>query len=257
MASRQSLGPGQSDSAPSPGVPEPNGATAKLGRLRAEIANVSFPVSVRGYDRRAVDDYVTRVNQAIAESEAMRSPEVAVKHALEQVGKQTGGMLKRAGETVEEIIVSARNEAEESTTRAQTKAEEIVTNANAEADEILARAKAEAEKTAEESRKGAAELQQRTEDEVAALRHEAETQLRELEADTNVVREDRRQLLEDIRGLAARVDELATAADARFPPREHAEPTEAEPKPATEAGSEASDAAPGRKLHEGDSAPPE
>jgi DivIVA domain-containing protein len=91
-------------------------------RVPSEIRNVSFPASVRGYDRRAVDTYVIRVNRLIAELEATRSPEAAVRHALEQAGEETSGLLQRAGETAEEITVGARQEADESTARAQAEA---------------------------------------------------------------------------------------------------------------------------------------
>jgi DivIVA domain-containing protein len=47
-----------------------------------DIINVSFPVSVRGYDRRAVDAYIKRVNRAIAELKVSASPPAAVRHAL-------------------------------------------------------------------------------------------------------------------------------------------------------------------------------
>jgi DivIVA domain-containing protein len=76
-----------------------------------EIRNVSFPGSVRGYDRSAVDAYVTRVNRVIAELQVSSSPRAAVRHALEQVGEQTSGILQRAREAAEEITASARQEA--------------------------------------------------------------------------------------------------------------------------------------------------
>jgi DivIVA domain-containing protein len=76
-----------------------------------EIRNVSFPGSVRGYDRSAVDAYVTRVNRVIAELQVRSSPRAAVRHALEQVGEQTSGILQRAREAAEEITASARQEA--------------------------------------------------------------------------------------------------------------------------------------------------
>ena len=57
-------------------------------RVPAELRVVVFPVAVRGYDRRAVDAYVTRVNRVIAELEATRSPQSAVKRALERAEEQ-------------------------------------------------------------------------------------------------------------------------------------------------------------------------
>jgi DivIVA domain-containing protein len=55
----------------------------------AAIRDVSFPSAARGYERRAVDAYVNQVNRLIAELEVSRSPQAAVRHALERVGEQT------------------------------------------------------------------------------------------------------------------------------------------------------------------------
>ena len=76
-------------------------------RVPAEIRSVAFPVSVRGYDRRAVDAYVTRVNRVIAELEATRSPQSAVKRALERTEEERSGILEQAREAAEEITDSS------------------------------------------------------------------------------------------------------------------------------------------------------
>jgi len=199
------------------GVAEPD---APSGEVPSDIQDVSFPVSRRGYDRPAVDAYIARVNRLIDELQATRSPEAAVKQALRQVGEKTSTILQQAGETAGEITVAARQNAEANTARATKEAEELVANARREADEILTRANAEAETMRAEARAEAAERLQRAEDEVTRLTEEAETRLRELEADTEAIRTERRELLGDIRGLAARVEQAAHGADARFPPRD-------------------------------------
>lgn len=236
MTSGQPLEPDQTESELSPDSAEEGRDAIEPRRVPEEIRDVSFPVSVRGYDRQAVDTYVTRVNQLIAELDVARSPEAAVRHALEQVGKQTTGLLQRAGETAEQITVAARQEAEQSTARAKAEAKEIVGKAKAEADEILGRSKAEAETTAAQSREQSAERLQRAQEEIAALREEAEARMRELHADTEAIRRERRALLGDVRGIAARLQEAAGGADARFPPREPAESAQEEtPEPEPEA----------------------
>ncbi len=63
---------------------------------------------------------MSRVQNLVAELEVTRSPEAAVKQALEQVGEQTKGILERVGETAEQITVAARQEAEESTAARET-----------------------------------------------------------------------------------------------------------------------------------------
>lgn len=190
----------------------------------ADVRDVSFPVSVRGYDRHAVDDYVAQVDRVVAELEATRSPETAVKRALAEVGERTTGILQRAGETAEEIAADARRKADESIARANQEADESVAGAKREAEEIVRKAREEAKATLAESRKDAAERVQTAKDEVKALREEAEARLHELRRDTDAVRGERRVLLEDIRQIATRVGEAAEGADTRFPPSESPQP---------------------------------
>src|SRR5206468_11225044 len=78
-----------------------------------DILDVSFPVAVRGYDRRAVETYVKRVNRVIAELTVRGSPPAAVRHALEQAEHKVPGLLQAAREAAEEIMASAQHEAEE------------------------------------------------------------------------------------------------------------------------------------------------
>jgi DivIVA domain-containing protein len=215
----ESLERDQTASELSPGSADDGQDSTEVRRVPAEIRDVSFPVALRGYDREAVDAYVAHVNHLIAELDVSRSPEAAVRRALEQVAEQTRDLLERAGKTAEEITVGARREAEESTARAKAEAQEIIAKANAEADEVLGRSKAEAETIAAQSREEAAERLQRSQDEVATLQEEAKARMRDLDADTETIRQRRRALLEDLRGIAAQVAETAGNADARFPPQ--------------------------------------
>jgi hypothetical protein len=77
------------------------------------VAGVDFPIVLRGYDRIAVDAYVKRTAQLVAELQATRSPEAAVRRALERVGEQIAGILQRAHDTAGEITAQSRREAED------------------------------------------------------------------------------------------------------------------------------------------------
>jgi cell division septum initiation protein DivIVA len=77
------------------------------------VAEVDFPVVLRGYDRIAVDAYVKRTSQLVAELQATRSPEAAVRRALERVGGEVSGILQRAHETAESITAKSRTEADD------------------------------------------------------------------------------------------------------------------------------------------------
>jgi len=242
-----------------------------FGELRpyvpADILDVSFPVSVRGYDRRAVDAYVKRINRVIAELKVSASPPAAVRHALDQAGGKVQGLLRAAREAAEEITASAREEAAESTARAKAEAAELVVNSSAEADRmkaeadelianaraeaddavakakaeadgILAGASAEAQTTLARSQAEADERLERLREELAGLRDEAETRMREIKADTEAVWTERRRLLDEISGMASGLVDLAAAAAARFPVREPVDAEEGilESEPGDETG---------------------
>jgi vacuolar-type H+-ATPase subunit H len=93
------------------------------------VADVNFPLALRGYDRLAVDAYVKKTSQLVAELQATRSPEAAIRRALERVGEQISGILQRAHDTAEEITTQSRREAEDRLDVARKEAAAIVSNA--------------------------------------------------------------------------------------------------------------------------------
>jgi hypothetical protein len=106
--------------------------TAPLAHLPDDpvsAVHADFPVALRGYDRMAVDAYVQRTSQLVAELQATRSPEAAVRRALERVGEQISGILQRAHETAEQITAQSRGEAEDRLEQARIEAAEIAARA--------------------------------------------------------------------------------------------------------------------------------
>jgi DivIVA domain-containing protein len=95
----------------------------------SEAANVHFPLALRGYDRIAVDAYVRQTSQLVAELQATRSPEAAVRRALERVGEQISGILQRAHDTAETITAQSRSEAEDRLEEARREAAQITASA--------------------------------------------------------------------------------------------------------------------------------
>jgi hypothetical protein len=93
------------------------------------MVHADFPVALRGYDRLAVDAYVQRTSQLVAELQATRSPEAAVRRALERVGEQISGILQRGHETAEQITAQSRREAEDRLEQARVEAAEIAARA--------------------------------------------------------------------------------------------------------------------------------
>jgi DivIVA domain-containing protein len=126
-----------------------------------DVAAPEFSVAMRGYDRHEVDAYVARVAQLVAELEATRIPDAAVKRALERVGEETSGILKRAHETAHELVSRSRAEAEDRLERARVEAESIVAEARAglkSLDDDTDRVWAERTKLLEDTRRLADEM---------------------------------------------------------------------------------------------------
>jgi vacuolar-type H+-ATPase subunit I/STV1 len=92
-------------------------------------ADVDFPIVIRGYDRIAVDAYVKKTSQLVAELQATRSPEAAVRRALERVGEEVAGILQRAHETASQITAQSRSEAEDRLEAARQEAVQITADA--------------------------------------------------------------------------------------------------------------------------------
>ena len=90
------------------------------------VADVEFPTALRGYDRLAVDAYVQKTSQLVAELQATRSPDAAIRRALERVGEEVSGILQRAHETAAQITSQSRSEAEDRLETARQEAAQIV-----------------------------------------------------------------------------------------------------------------------------------
>jgi cell division initiation protein len=106
------------------------GRSRKRGAVD-EVRDVSFPLTFRGYERSAVDAYVGRVSQLVAELEATQLREGVVQRALDEVGEQTSAVLQQAHEAAEEITSRSRSQAEGRMQHAERDAEQV----RAEADE--------------------------------------------------------------------------------------------------------------------------
>lgn len=102
----------------------------------ASVRDVSFPIALRGYDREAVDAYVQDVNRIIAELQVGRSPQSAIRHALDQVSEETRGILERAHETADEITARSRAQADDRLQWAEREARDAIAAATARVHEL-------------------------------------------------------------------------------------------------------------------------
>jgi DivIVA domain-containing protein len=236
---------------------------ADRDRRVQEVRETDFPVAMRGYERAAVDRYVTRVNRLIAELEISSSPEAAVRRALEEVSEETRELLQRAHQTAEDIAGRSRVKASERLEQAQQEAEELIAAAQRDAADVRSQADREADRLRERSEREAAQLREQTTNEMTQLRdttvrdaqqlrdtaqreseqlrasakHDSEEMLeaadarvRELSQSAETIWRERRRLIEDMRGVGEQLVAIGEAEAKRFPRSPNGGPPE---QPAT------------------------
>jgi hypothetical protein len=111
---------------------EPEVKTSAVAVALGDTAELTalFPVVLRGYDRAAVDAYVMRITELVAELQAVRSPKAAVKKALDRVGRETASILQHAQAAADETTAQSRARAEERVREAEREAERIIGDAH-------------------------------------------------------------------------------------------------------------------------------
>ena len=116
----------------------PKKGFARSGSAAERIRETTFPVvAMRGYDRRAVDDFVEEVVELVSELEIRQTRETVVQRALDEVGEETAGILQRAHETADEIAARSRAQAEGRIQRAEREAEIIRSEAEKYAEQVV------------------------------------------------------------------------------------------------------------------------
>ena len=181
---------------------------AERERALAEARDTDFPVSLRGYERAAVDRYVERVTRLITELEMSSSPEAAVRHALDEVSEETRDILQRAYQTADEIAARSRSKADDRIQQAEQQAQEMLEGSRREADEMLEGSRREADETLATSRREAQELRDTTAAEVQSQRESSQRE-------TGDLRERTTRELAELREEAAREAHQLRAAAQR------------------------------------------
>ncbi len=121
----------------------PRERTAERSRRVEAVLQAQFPQAVRGYEREAVDSYVERVRQVIAELEASATPSAAVTRAIEEITDETRDVLLRAQQSAQEITTRARDRADELDAQTERDAAETMSAATREAEQTRQTANAE------------------------------------------------------------------------------------------------------------------
>src|SRR5215216_112774 len=115
---------------PTPRFTRPTSASERL-------RDVDFPLAVRGYDRRAVDEFVAELRSLVAELESRQTREGVVQKALDELGEETAGILQRAHETADEITARSRAQADGRLQRAEREAEILRRDADEYAEQVI------------------------------------------------------------------------------------------------------------------------
>src|SRR3954452_2218796 len=130
---------------PPPGELRTRVPDAEIEDLRDRKFSLAFP----GYNRRQVDEHLTRVNRILAELQITAAPESAIRHALAQVSEETASLLQNAKQTADDITSRAQAEANDRLARAAQQAEEHYDAAEVEARQLRDAAAEEAKRVRE------------------------------------------------------------------------------------------------------------
>jgi DivIVA domain-containing protein len=101
------------------------------------LRDASFPLAVRGYDRRAVDEFLEELRTLVADLEAHQTREGVVQKALDELGEETAGILQRAHETADDIAARSRAQADGRLQRAEREAEIVKRDADEYAEQVV------------------------------------------------------------------------------------------------------------------------
>src|SRR6185369_4716017 len=154
-----------------------------------------FTVVLRGYDRPQVDDFVQRLNAALAQSEAARAEaeqrlgEAQRRHRAADQAKQleesSRPTLSGLGTRVEQILRLAEEQANEHRGETKRDAEGIVSGSRLEAREITDKARAEAAAMKASAERDASNLRTVAEREAAEVRVQARREADTLRGDAD------------------------------------------------------------------------
>jgi DivIVA domain-containing protein len=101
------------------------------------LREASFPLAVRGYDRRAVDEFLEELRTLVGDLEAHQTREGVVQKALDELGEETAGILQRAHETADDIAARSRAQADGRLQRAEREAEIVKRDADEYAEQVV------------------------------------------------------------------------------------------------------------------------
>ena len=113
--------------------PLPHSTGSASDRLR----EVTFPLAMRGYERHAVDEFLTELLSLVVDLESRQTREGVVQKALDELGEETAGILQRAHETADDITSRSRAQADARLKRSEREAEIARHDADEYAEQVI------------------------------------------------------------------------------------------------------------------------
>jgi DivIVA domain-containing protein len=190
-------------------------ASDRIDQLRTH----QFPTERRGYDRRAVDSYLSELADWLESGGGDEARASVIQREMERVGERTGTILAAAQESADRIGNEAREEADKLRSDAEAKSRELRESADtysietragadaysdttkADADQIAAKSREEAD---EHARLTIREADQRAEQILADAERrkgEVEAEITDLMAKRGQITENLEQLVTAVRGV--------------------------------------------------------
>ena len=203
------------------------------------IRSATFNLARRGYDKREVDTYLSRLADWLENGAEPVETSDAAKAELERIGERTAKVLSAAGEAAEEIKSDAKAEAREvveearvEANAARVEADRFAETTRSEADEYAQEVRGKADAYAQEQREQAgAEAEGIVADakaEAAKTLEGGRSQREEIKKVIGDLEERRDSLLDELEQLAGALVGTATKHRKPEPPTEQVEAEDGE-----------------------------
>ena len=191
------------------------------------IRTATFSVGRRGYEKREVDRFLSRLADWLESGGGDESRSEAIRSELTRIGEQTGKILSEAHSVAEQMRQDAehhdttvRSEADAYAERVRIEADEYAKEQRGEADSYLGRVRTDAVSEGAAMREQAEREAEEVAAEAARRRRELQTEIAQLEERRDEVLDDMRRLSSQLVGTAsehrpvpASVDEFEESAD--------------------------------------------
>jgi DivIVA domain-containing protein len=193
-----------------------------------ELANVTFPTTLRGYDRDEVDAFMHKMRETMKEAERQRAERLYA-----HMGEEIGDLLQHAKDSADHMKQEAESDAAKLRADAEASAGRTRDEASADAHTMRADAEADAKKMREEAKADAADIRAAAADDAERRTKEADNRVRALEAEESEARSRIKALRVQLGEVASHLRPLESEGSAEATQEEDQELTVTAEQPPT------------------------